>query len=110
MWKIPSPFPDVTYSELRELSYIGAQVLHEGTIFPVREKGIPLNIRNTNDPDDPGTMIQAKFDGAADSRRILSPASPGKKNFSIITLIKRNMSMSSELGIWRRVLEVLERV
>ena len=57
----PEPIPHVTYSELRELSYIGAQVLHEGTIFPVREKGIPLNIRNTNDPSHPGTMIQAKF-------------------------------------------------
>ena len=57
----PEPIPHVTYSELRELSYIGAQVLHEGTIFPVREKGIPLNIRNTNEPvpprhDDPGKV------------------------------------------------------
>ena len=53
----PEPIRRVTYSELRELSYIGAQVLHEGTIFPVREKNIHLNIRNTNAPDHPGTMI-----------------------------------------------------
>ena len=54
----PEPIRRVTYSELRELSYIGAQVLHEGTIFPVREKNIPLNIRNTNAPDHPGTLVR----------------------------------------------------
>ena len=53
----PAPIRRVTYSELRELSYLGAQVLHEGTVFPVREKNIPLNIRNTNDPAHDGTMI-----------------------------------------------------
>ena len=58
----PQPIERITYSELRELSYIGAQVLHEGTIFPVREKNIPLNIRNTNQPDNPGTMIRESFD------------------------------------------------
>ena len=60
--KDPLPIERITYSELRELSYIGAQVLHEGTIFPVREKNIPLNIRNTNQPDHPGTMIMESFD------------------------------------------------
>ena len=101
----PEPIPHVTYSELRELSYIGAQVLHEGTIFPVREKGIPLNIRNTNDPSHPGTMIQAKFDDAADEAHFITGIA-GKKNFSIITIAKNGMS--SELGIWRRILEVFE--
>ena len=101
----PQPIPHVTYSELRELSYIGAQVLHEGTIFPVREKGIPLNIRNTNDPSHPGTMIQAKFDDAADETHFITGIA-GKKNFSIITIAKNGMS--SELGIWRRILEVFE--
>ena len=54
--KDPAPIRHVTYNELRELSYVGAQVLHEGAVYPVREKGIPLNIRNTNDPDHPGTL------------------------------------------------------
>ena len=60
--KDPLPIERITYSELRELSYIGAQVLPRGTIFPVREKNIPLNIRNTNQPDHPGTMIMESFD------------------------------------------------
>ena len=58
----PEPIRRVTYSELRELSYLGAQVLHEGTVFPVREKNIPLNIRNTNDPAHDGTMILSSID------------------------------------------------
>ena len=58
----PEPIRRVTYSELRELSYLGAQVLHEGTVFPVREKNIPLNIRNTNDPAHDGTMILNAID------------------------------------------------
>ena len=61
---VPDPLPieRITYNELRELSFVGAQVLHEGTVFPVREKNIPLNIRNTNDPDHPGTLIMESFD------------------------------------------------
>ena len=65
-----SPSDRVTYSELRELSYIGAQVLHEGTIFPVREKNIPLNIRNTNAPDHPGTMIMESIGDEMDDGRL----------------------------------------
>ncbi len=61
---------EVTYDELRELSYSGAQVLHEDSIFPVREKNIPVNIRNTNDPDAPGTMIQESFSGDVDPRPV----------------------------------------
>jgi aspartate kinase len=57
----PQAIPEVTYDELRELSYSGAQVLHEGSIFPVREKGIPLNIRNTNAPEDAGTLIKEAY-------------------------------------------------
>ena len=101
----PQPIPRVTYSELRELSYIGAQVLHEGTIFPVREKNIPLNIRNTNDPDHPGTMIQGSFEDVVDENHFITGIA-GKKNFSIITIAKNGMS--SEVGIWRRILEVFE--
>ena len=102
----PQPIPEVTYDELRELSYSGAQVLHEGTIFPVREKNIPLNIRNTNAPDDPGTMIQERFDTDADPNRFITGIT-GKKDFSIITMFKRGMT--SQVGVLRRVLTVLER-
>ena len=101
----PEPIPRVTYSELRELSYIGAQVLHEGTIFPVREKNIPLNIRNTNDPDHPGTLIMESFDDVDDGRLITGIA--GKKNYSIITIAKSGMS--SSVGTFRQVFEVFER-
>ena len=102
----PAPIRHLTYGELRELSYIGAQVLHEGTIFPVREKNIPLNIRNTNDPDAPGTMIQESFSGDVDPDRFITGIT-GKKDFSIISLTKRGMS--NQVGVLRRVLSVLER-
>lgn len=106
--KDPLPIERITYSELRELSYIGAQVLHEGTIFPVREKNIPLNIRNTNQPDHPGTMIRESFDELeekADSSFITGIA--GRKDFSVITITKNGMS--NEAGVLRRVLEILEK-
>ena len=102
----PQPIPEVTYDELRELSYAGAQVLHEGTIQPVREKGIPVNIRNTNAPEDRGTFIQEDFENETDPDRIITGIT-GKKDFSIITMFKRGMT--SEVGILRRVLSVLER-
>ena len=102
----PLPIPEVTYDELRELSYAGAQVLHEGTIFPVREKNIPLNIRNTNDPSHPGTMIQEDFDTEADPHRVITGIT-GKKDFSIITMFKRGMT--SQVGVLRKVLSVFER-
>ena len=104
----PAPIRHLTYGELRELSYIGAQVLHEGTIFPVREKNIPLNIRNTNQPDHPGTMIRESLDEPeekADSSFITGIA--GRKNFSVITITKNGMS--NEVGVLRRVLEILEK-
>ena len=68
----PQAIPEVTYDELRELSYSGAQVLHEDSIFPVREKNIPVNIRNTNDPEAPGTMIQESFEGDHDPERFIT--------------------------------------
>ena len=102
----PQPIPEVTYDELRELSYAGAQVLHEGTIFPVREKNIPLNIRNTNDPDHPGTMIQEDFDTETDPHRVITGIT-GKKDFSIVTMFKRGMT--SQVGVLRKVLSVFER-
>ena len=102
----PHSIPEVTYDELRELSYAGAQVLHPGTIFPVREKDIPVNIRNTNDPQAPGTMIQEKFDTDSDPDRVITGIT-GKKDFSVITMFKRGMT--SQVGILRRLLSIMER-
>ncbi len=102
----PQPIPEVTYDELRELSYAGAQVLHEGTIMPVREKGIPVNIRNTNAPNDRGTLIQEDFDTETDPDRVITGIT-GKKDFSIITMFKRGMT--SQVGVLRKVLSVLEK-
>ncbi len=102
----PEAIPEVTYDELRELSYSGAQVLHEGTIFPVREKSIPVNIRNTNAPGDPGTMIQEQFAADHDHDRFITGIT-GKKNFSILSMSKRGMS--NEVGVLRKMLTVLER-
>ncbi|MBQ2244536.1 MAG: aspartate kinase [Oscillospiraceae bacterium] len=102
----PMVIPQVTYDELRELSYSGAQVLHEGTIFPVREKNIPLNIRNTNAPNDPGTMIRERFSSDTDPNRFITGIT-GKKDFTILHLSKRGMS--NEVGVLRKILTVLER-
>ena len=102
----PQTIPEVTYDELRELSYSGAQVLHEGTIFPVREKNIPLNIRNTNAPADPGTMIMERFDHDSDPHRFITGIT-GKKDFTVISISKRGMS--SQVGVLRKILTVLER-
>ena len=105
--KDPAPIRHVTYNELRELSYVGAQVLHEGAVYPVREKGIPLNIRNTNDPRHPGTLIMEKVDDEADDSDTFITGIAGKKGFSIITIAKT--SLSSEHGILLQIMEVLER-
>ena len=102
----PEPIRRVTYSELRELSYIGAQVLHEGTIFPVREKNIPLNIRNTNAPDHPGTMIMESIGDEMDEGGFITGIA-GKKGFSIITIAKTGMS--SEPGSLLKILNVLAK-
>ena len=102
----PQAIPEVTYDELRELSYSGAQVLHEDSIFPVREKNIPVNIRNTNDPDHPGTIIQEEYKNETDPSRVITGIT-GKKDFSILTMFKRGMT--SQVGVLRKVLSVLER-
>ncbi len=102
----PMTIPEVTYDELRELSYSGAQVLHEGTIFPVREKGIPVNIRNTNDPSHPGTLIQEDFERRQDNDRFITGIS-GKRDFSIVHLSRRGLS--NEVGLLRRILTIYER-
>ena len=102
----PMAIPQVTYDELRELSYSGASVLHEDAIFPVREKNIPLNIRNTNDPQAPGTMIQEDFEGEYDAERFITGIT-GKKDFTIISLSKRGMS--NQVGVLHKVLTILVR-
>ena len=102
----PQPISEVTYDELRELSYSGAQVLHELTIFPVREKGIPLNIRNTNDPEAPGTMIRESFESDSEPHRFITGIT-GKKDFSIVHLTKRGLS--NEVGLLRKILSIYER-
>ena len=102
----PQAIPEVTYDELRELSYSGAQVLHEGSIFPVREKNIPLNIRNTNAPDEPGTIIRESFDEGLEPDRFITGIT-GKKDFSIISLSKKGMS--NQVGVLHKVLTVLVR-
>ena len=102
----PQAIPEVTYDELRELSYSGAQVLHEDSIFPVREKNIPVNIRNTNAPEAPGTMIQEAFESDHDPDRFITGIT-GKKDFSIISMRKRGMT--SQCGVLYKMLKVLVR-
>ena len=100
----PLPVRTITYRELRELSYMGASVLHEDAIFPVRYAGIPINIRNTNEPSAPGTMIVSAT-SEYDSEHVITGVA-GKRGFSVIH-IEKDM-MNSEIGFGRRVLDVLE--
>lgn len=100
----PKAIPEVTYDELRELSFSGAQVLHEDSVFPVREKNIPVNIRNTNDPDAPGTMILEDFSGDRNPDQFITGVT-GKKDYSIISMNKRGMT--NQVGVLHKVLSVL---
>lgn len=102
--KNPQAIDTITYRELRELSYMGATVLHEDAIFPVRYAGIPINIKNTNRPEDRGTMIVSQASGY-DTEHVITGIA-GKKGFSVIT-IEKDM-MNSEIGFGRKVLEALE--
>jgi aspartate kinase len=101
--KNPDVIETITYRELRELSYMGATVLHEDAIFPVREAGIPINIKNTDNPAAPGTMIVPKAAGAP--RGIITGIA-GKKNFSVIHIEKDEMN--HEIGFLRRILTLFE--
>ncbi len=100
--KNPRPIKVVTYRELRELSYMGASVLHEDSIFPVKLAGIPINIRNTNRPEDIGTLIVTSTDGYRTDDIITGIA--GKKGFTIIRIEKDMMNQESGFGM--RVLKV----
>ncbi|MBR5228325.1 MAG: aspartate kinase [Firmicutes bacterium] len=98
----PKPIKNITYKELRELSYMGASVLHEDAVFPVREVNIPINIRNTNEPENPGTIIS---DTPSESDNAITGIA-GRKDFVVIALYK-NM-MNSEIGFVKRLLTILE--
>ncbi len=101
----PSPIAHITYAELRELAFMGASVLHEESILPVKEKGIALNIRNTNRPEDPGTMIVDSIEEEQAVDRFITGIA-GRRNFTILTVLKRNMNTSMTL---RQALEILDR-
>ena len=99
----PKPIVTITYKELRELSYMGATVLHDESIFPVRKEGIPINIRNTNKPEDPGTMI---VESTSRKPEYVITGIAGKKGFTVVS-IEKDM-MNSEVGFGRKVLSAFE--
>lgn len=101
--KDPEVIETITYRELRELSYMGATVLHEDAIFPVRKEGIPINIRNTNRPQDPGTLI---VEDTCRHPRYTITGIAGKKGFASVTIDKA--MMNTEVGFCRKVLQVFE--
>lgn len=102
--KDPKPISTVSYKELRELSYMGASVLHEDAIYPARVANIPINIRNTNRPEDPGTIITAEPAKLEDGQIIAGIA--GSKDFTVIAMYKN--LMSSERGFIRKMTGILE--
>ena len=101
--KNPKGIETITYKELRELSYMGATVLHEDAIVPVRKEGIPINIRNTNAPEEKGTLI---VEGTCRKPKYTITGIAGKRGFASITIEKA--MMNSEVGFGRKVLEVFE--
>ena len=100
----PKPIHEISYKELRELSYMGASVLHEDAIHPARIANIPINIKNTNLPDDPGTIIKAHHEDKESNDIITGIA--GKKDFTVIGIYK-NM-MARERSYVKRILEILD--
>ena len=102
----PRPIKYITYQELRELSYMGASVLHEESILPVKEKNIPLNIRNTNRPQDAGTMIMETIDsGLPQSKRLITGIA-GRRSFTVLTVYQKHIA--TDTLIVRKTLEMLE--
>ena len=99
----PQGIETITYKELRELSYMGATVLHEDAIFPVRREGIPINIRNTNAPEDNGTWI---VESTCQKSKYVITGIAGKKGFCAVN-IEKDM-MNSEIGFGRKVLQAFE--
>ena len=103
--KDPRPIAKITYAELRELAFMGASVMHEDSIQPVKDKGIALNIRNTNRPGDPGTMIVGDADDRDGGERFITGIA-GRRNFTIITVLKRGMNANATLC---QALEIMDR-
>ena len=101
----PSPIEYITYTELRELSYMGASVLHEDAVFPVRKAGLPVNIRNTNSPDDNGTLIAASMPKDVKRRPVTGIA--GRKGFTSIRVEKSQMN--GQTGFGARLLYIFSR-
>lgn len=101
----PAPISTITYAELQELAFMGASVLHEDSILPVKERGIALNIRNTNRPQDPGTMIVEEVAEDGEQERFITGIA-GRRNFTILTIKKRSMNTNDCL---RQALDILER-
>jgi aspartate kinase len=101
--KEPAVIETITYKELRELSYMGASVLHENSVFPVRNEGIPINIKNTNKPEDPGTLI---VESTCHKPAHVITGIAGTKGFATV-MIEKDM-MNSEIGFGRKVLQVFE--
>jgi aspartate kinase len=102
--KDSKPMEKVTYKELRELSYMGASVLHEEAIFPTREAGIPINIKNTNAPEDAGTMILSDISPVSHTGTITGIA--GKKDFTVISIEKT--FMGSDRSFFRKLMTIME--
>ncbi len=103
--KNPEAISTITYREMRELSYMGATVLHEDAVFPLRKEGIPINVRNTNEPDNPGTMV---VESTCNKPKYTITGIGGKKGFAAITIEKA--MMNAEIGFGRKVLQVFEDV
>lgn len=101
--KNPAPINVITYKELRELAYMGASVLHEDAIFPVRQENIPINIKNTNAPEDNGTWIVGS---TCQKSKYIITGIAGKKGFCAVN-IEKDM-MNSEIGFGRKVLQAFE--
>lgn len=102
----PRPIPRITYNELRELTYMGARVLHEESVFHVRKGNIPINIRSTQAPHEPGTLISEYFEEDGGEGGFITGLA-GKKDFSIISV--RQSHVAGQLGLVRRVLELFQR-
>lgn len=103
----PRQIKKITYQELRELSYMGASVLHEEAVFPARQAGIPINIRNTNEPDNPGTLIVSDEEKVkSNGNESVITGIAGRKNFCVFYVHKEHMA--NEVGIIKKALEVFE--
>ncbi len=103
--KDPQPIPQITYTELRELSYMGAKVLHEASVFPVREAGIPLNIRDTGNPEHPGTFIAESFE-CEESGNFFITGITGRKDYTVLDIRLENIARNT--GAFRDVLKLFE--